>query len=63
MAFQLDLIVEHRRDWELWRQDDGGNQYLVERYATREDAEHEMRVFEGRGHRQVYWVRHHPVSA
>lgn len=42
--------------WELWRQDDGGHQFLIARYATLDEAEREMRDYEARGHKQVYWV-------
>lgn len=48
--------AEPAGDWELWRQDDGGHQFLVARFSTREEAEREMRVYEDRGHKQVYWV-------
>jgi hypothetical protein len=54
---QISLITEPRREWELWRQDDGGNQYCVSAYATREEAERQARTYEERGHKQVYWVQ------
>ena len=57
MAMQIGLITEPRRVWELWRQDDGGNQQLVDRYAHRADAEAQMKVFEERGHKQHYWLK------
>lgn len=43
--------------WELWRQDDGGNQFLIGRYANCAEAERVMQEFENRGHKQVYWVK------
>lgn len=40
----------------LMRQDDNGNQVLMERYQDRGEAEAQAAVFEARGHKQLYWV-------
>jgi O-acetyl-ADP-ribose deacetylase (regulator of RNase III) len=48
--------------WELWRQDDGGNQFLIESFSTREAAERMMKVYEDRGHKQVYWIKMRPEA-
>ena len=42
--------------WELWRQDDNGNRFLIGRFGTAEAAEAEQRRFEALGHKQTYWV-------
>ena len=42
--------------WALWRQDDNGNRELMRRFASRADAEREMRDYEARGHKQTYWI-------
>ncbi|HEU4885448.1 MAG TPA: hypothetical protein VFT45_24585 [Longimicrobium sp.] len=42
--------------WELWRQDDNGNRFLIGRFATPDAAEAEQRRFEALGHKQTYWV-------
>lgn len=44
------------KEWQLWRQDDGGHQFVVATFGTREEAEREMLAYEDRGHKQVYWV-------
>jgi hypothetical protein len=43
--------------WELWRQDDNGNRFLIGRFGTAEAAEAEQRRFEALGHKQTYWVQ------
>lgn len=50
-------------DWELWRQDDNGNRFLVARFASRAAADDEQRRFEALGHKQTYWVQPRPGSA
>lgn len=42
--------------WELWRQDDNGNRFLVGRFPSAEAAEAEQRRFEALAHKQTYWV-------
>jgi hypothetical protein len=42
--------------WRLFRLDDNGNRFLVARFAKRADAEAEARLYEARGHKQVYCV-------
>ena len=41
--------------WELWRQDDTGNRFLVAR-GRREELEQQRLQFEALGHKQMYWV-------
>jgi len=43
--------------WVVWRQDDNGNRAVVSRHASRDEAEQVARVFDGRGHKQIYWVK------
>ena len=43
--------------WELWRQDDNGNRFLIGRFGTAEAADAEQRRFEALGHKQTYWVQ------
>lgn len=43
--------------WELWRQDDHGNEFFVAAFDDRESAELERDRFERRGHHQHYWVK------
>jgi hypothetical protein len=44
-------------DWELWRQDDNGNRFVVGRFHTAEAADAEQRRFEALAHKQTYWVQ------
>lgn len=46
--------------WELWRQDDNGNRFLVARFASRSAADDEQRRCEALGHKQTYWVQPRP---
>lgn len=42
--------------WELWRQDDNGNRFVIGRFQSSDAAEAEQRRFEALGHKQTYWV-------
>ena len=42
--------------WTVWRQDDSGNRFLISSGHSRDEAEHIVREFESRGHKQTYWV-------
>jgi hypothetical protein len=42
--------------WEVWRQDDNGNRYLVSGGHDRSEAERICAEFERRGHEQMYWT-------
>ncbi|MBW3570096.1 MAG: hypothetical protein KY467_03210 [Gemmatimonadetes bacterium] len=43
--------------WELWRQDDNGNRFLIAAFDSVRAAEAEQRRFEALGHKQTYWVQ------
>ena len=49
--------------WGLYRQDDHGSRFLVERFAAREEAEAARSAFESRGHKQLYWVEAVPPGS
>lgn len=40
----------------VWRLDDNNNEFLVRDGLTEEEALALVREYEGRGHRQAYWV-------
>ena len=42
--------------WELWRQDDPGNVFLVASFATEAEAEAARLAYEAKRHHQHYWV-------
>ncbi len=40
--------------WMVWRQDDNGNRFVVERHLSREEALALVAELEARGHKQLY---------
>jgi len=42
--------------FELWRQDDNGNRFLIGRYAERSAAEERLAELSRVPHKQVYWI-------
>ena len=42
--------------WQLWRQDDNGNRFLLGDFATRELAERRMGELTQGHHKQIYWI-------
>jgi hypothetical protein len=42
--------------WQLWRQDDNGNRFLVEEFVARSDAERRMAELMHSLHKQTYWI-------
>lgn len=46
--------------YELWRQDDNGNEFMIEIFLSEKEAEEAKKEFEAKGHKQMYWVREKP---
>lgn len=42
--------------FELWRQDDNGQRFLVDRFATRTLAEARLAELTRSLHKQIYWI-------
>jgi L-amino acid N-acyltransferase YncA len=42
--------------WTVYRQDDNGNRFVMEKHLSREEAEGVVAQFEARGHKQLYWA-------
>ncbi len=42
--------------WELWRQDDNGNHFLVGIYRDRTVAEEKLAELTRTPHKQTYWI-------
>lgn len=42
--------------WQLWRQDDNGNCFLVGAFASVEAAEHKLGELTRYPHKQIYWI-------
>jgi hypothetical protein len=45
--------------YDVWRQDDNGNRYLVSADLCRPDATRLMRRLESTKHKQTYWIARH----
>jgi hypothetical protein len=43
-------------NWQLWRQDDNGNRFLVAEFDSREAAELRLAELTRSQHRQIYWT-------
>lgn len=51
-------MSRHREPpWELWRQDDNGNRFLVSRFSRPEQAEACLQRLKRSPHKQWYWIR------
>ena len=46
-----------KKEFSVWRLDDNNNEFLVRDGMTEDEALALVREFEGRGHRQAYWVK------
>jgi hypothetical protein len=45
-----------QESWQLWRQDDNGNRFLVAASENRACLERQQRELEQGGHKQSYWI-------
>lgn len=43
-------------EYEVWRQDDNGNKFLVQTFATKKMAEMLVRQLEAHKHKQMYYI-------
>ena len=50
-------IHRDRDTWEVWRQDDNGNTFVMQTAASEQEARCVADTFERRAHKQMYWVR------
>lgn len=44
-------------EFSVWRLDDNSNEFLVREKMTEDDARRLVREYEGKGHKQAYWVK------
>jgi len=42
--------------WQLKRQDDHGNRYVIADFDSKEAASQMMAEYEAKGHKQTYWI-------
>ena len=52
-----------KREFSVWRLDDNNNEFLVRDGMTEHEALALVQDFEGRGHRQAYWVKREADSS
>jgi hypothetical protein len=48
--------VQFELRWALYRQDDNGNRFEVEKFATESGARARLAFFESMSHKQMYWL-------
>jgi len=51
-----DIPPEENGAFELWRQDDNGNEFLISTFRSRDEADKARLRLEAKGHKQHYWV-------
>jgi hypothetical protein len=54
---------DHSTTWTVFRQDDAGNEFVVETGLDQQAAEQLVLEFESRGHKQIYWARRDTPSS
>jgi len=42
--------------YEVWRQDDNGNKFLVKHVGSENEADRLVETMTARGHKQTYWA-------
>jgi len=56
--------LKDRKHYELWRQDDNGNRFLIGVYDNLKSAEKRMAELSSYPHKQMYWISGcHEVSS
>jgi hypothetical protein len=50
------MTANANSQWQLWRQDDNGNRFLVVIFPDRESAEDKLAVLTHCQHKQTYWI-------
>ncbi len=49
--------------FELWRQDDNGNRFLVGVWPDRDSAERRLEELTRHPHKQIYWITERPDAS
>src|SRR5258706_243334 len=55
--FKDEYVAVFIDDWTVWRQDDNGNLFIVEKNLGYEGAQSLVASLEARGHKQFYWYK------
>jgi hypothetical protein len=54
-ASENDSPALSEQRWEIWRQGDDGNPFVIQSGLTEREADELVKIFEARGHKQLYW--------
>lgn len=57
MSAPDDRLTAADAAWQVWRQDDAGNQFVVRAGLSETAARALAAELEARGHKQMYWIR------
>lgn len=58
---KLPMFTDGLGTFHLYRQDDNGNKVLMHSYESKRVAEYYRKLYEDRGHKQLYWVEQEPA--
>jgi hypothetical protein len=54
--FKEEYLAVLSDDWTVWRQDDNGNRFIVQRTLTYHEAKALVSELEAKAHKQFYWL-------
>jgi len=57
--FITEKVQMMNAPFSLWRLDDNDNEFMIMKYWVAEEAESTRKMFEDRGHKQVYFIKKH----
>ena len=52
-------VQKMKAPYSLWRLDDNNNEFMIMKFWLKEAAEDMRRVYENRGHNQIYFLQYH----
>lgn len=56
LGLRHDVDIDALPSWALWRQDNNGNRFEMDRFRSYAKAAAQQQMYEDRGHGQMYWV-------
>ena len=49
------MLEDTVNQWEILRQDDNGNKFIIQSNLAKEEADRLVAIYETKGHKQMYW--------
>jgi len=49
--------LKEKEHFQVWRQDDNGHQFLIQSFASREEAQALIAKLSAGFHKQTYWIK------